>query len=323
VAYRFELREQVASAFARIAVEQIDRVVRDLSAAREDHSLAVHESRKSLKRIRALLRLVRSGIGEATFKAENARFREIAALFSDDRDRHVLRSVAAGCAKDMGAAHRKAFAAISSLLAKPPVDAATASGVEKEALARLRVARREIAACRVQPDAFETISAGLKRSYRKGRRQLRRAYAAPDDEAFHDLRKAIQQHWRHMQVLQRAWPELFAARLSAARQLSQVLGDDHDLAVFVAYLGGLPRGVLAAADRRVIERHCRQRQRALRIRAYPLCQQLYAEGAGRFARRVTKIWRAAEDLAELEALEAQQRVPARKRPTKKKPVARA
>src|SRR4051812_44625789 len=85
MSYRFELREEVGSSFTRIATEQIDRVLRDLKPSK-DANLAVHEGRKSLKRLRALLRLVRPGIGDATFKAENARFRDIGALFSADRD---------------------------------------------------------------------------------------------------------------------------------------------------------------------------------------------------------------------------------------------
>lgn len=296
MSYRFELREQIGASFTRIATEQIDRVLRDLTASK-DKNLAIHEGRKSLKRLRALLRLMRPGIGDTRFKTENSRFREIAALFSADRDRHVLNEVAEARAAAMGPRFRKAFTSVKKAFAE---QAETAAPDQPEAIIRLKAARKDISALRLHSDGFDTLQDGLEASYRRGRRQLREAYAEPDDEAFHDLRKAVQQHWRHMQVLQRAWPDLFVARLEAARRLSQVLGDDHDLAVFISRLKTLPRTALPTADRRAIERHCRVEQERLRTLAHPLCQQLYAERAGQFAKRIAKVWHASVRLADIE-----------------------
>ena len=58
--------------------------------AKGDYAVAVHETRKALKRLRALLRLVRPAIGEDAFKRENAQLREIGLSLSGARDRHVL-----------------------------------------------------------------------------------------------------------------------------------------------------------------------------------------------------------------------------------------
>jgi hypothetical protein len=55
----------------------------------------------------------------------------------------------------------------------------------------------------------------------------------------------------------------------------------------------VPRSALATADRRAIERHSRVEQDRLRTLAHPLCQQLYAERAGQFAKRIAAIWHAA------------------------------
>ena len=43
-----------------------------------------------LKRLRALLRLVRPAMGEAAFEQENAQLRDIGLSLSGERDRHVL-----------------------------------------------------------------------------------------------------------------------------------------------------------------------------------------------------------------------------------------
>lgn len=89
MAFQFKLNEPVEKGFRRIGLEQIERAERQLSAS-ESLEVATHETRKSLKRIRALLRLAQPGLGDAVYGAENARFREIAALLAPARDSDVL-----------------------------------------------------------------------------------------------------------------------------------------------------------------------------------------------------------------------------------------
>lgn len=307
MSYRFELRDGVAASFTRIGTEQIDRVVRDFTATKNADT-AIHEGRKSLKRLRALLRVARPAIGETAFKTHNAAFRDIGRAFSADRDRHVLSGVAEKCAAAMGQKYAKPLTAIKATLAKSK--SAPQAAAKDSAMSALATVRDSFQKISFKPDSFDSVEAGLKQSYRRGRRQLRQAYAHPTDEDFHDLRKSVQQHWRHMQVLQRAWPDLFVARLSAARRLSQILGDDHDLAVFAAYVVGLPRAAISQAARRDIVRHCQAEQAKLRRLAEPLCQQLYAERAGRFAKRIASIWHAAVRLDEVEAAPAARPAPA-------------
>lgn len=319
MSYRFELREKTAAGYSRIVTEQIDRVLSELKDT-PNRATAIHEGRKSLKRIRALLRLMRPGLGESVYKAENARFREIAGLFSADRDRYVLYGIADALQDAMDARHSEAFKVIKASLTPKTANGAADHGNDKsrEAAAMLKAARTETASRRVRPDSFETIQAGLEKSYREGRKQLRAAYDKPEDEAFHDLRKSVQQHWRHMQVLQNAWPDLFAARVAAAKHVSQILGDDHDLSVFVAHLKTLPRKKLAAAERRAIEKFCRDRQKTARQNARPLCNQLFADRAGTFAKRIAIIWVSAEQVDKMENTKSAPAKPKQKKPKKAK-----
>ena len=89
MAFRFKPTETFDAGFQRIALEQIDRAQKVLRGSGEE-SVAVHEARKSLKRLRALLRLVRPAVGEKAFKAENAFLRDIANSLSGARDQFVL-----------------------------------------------------------------------------------------------------------------------------------------------------------------------------------------------------------------------------------------
>lgn len=61
--YRFKIDEPVEKGFRRIAREQVDAALQEL-AAPEVQPKGVHECRKSLKRLRALVRLAASALGD-------------------------------------------------------------------------------------------------------------------------------------------------------------------------------------------------------------------------------------------------------------------
>jgi hypothetical protein len=54
-----------------------------------DLNPAVHEARKDLKKLRAVLRLVRDDLGDAVYRSENVRFRDAGRMLSGARDAHV------------------------------------------------------------------------------------------------------------------------------------------------------------------------------------------------------------------------------------------
>lgn len=330
VSYRFELRAPVAQDFRRIALEQIDRVARGLPDE-GDRDTAIHESRKGLKRLRALLRLVRPAIGDEAFKTHNAAFRDIGQLFSQDRDQHVLLETMAGLESTMERRFAKTFAKIKTTkVAVTERRAGNGQTPETLATQQLDLTRKAILGLAFEPDSFSSLQNGLQLSYRRGRRLWKEVFANPSSEGFHDLRKCVQQQWRHMQLLSRAWPDLFAARVAVARKLSQILGDDHDLAVLAAHIEALPPRTLTTTERRAILKAVAARQKTLRRRADPLCAQLYAEPANRFGRRIAAIWRAAAQMAADKEIDDARpkpaarapRKPAAKRRAKRRPSAR-
>src|SRR5262249_54967812 len=118
------------------------------------------------------------------------------------------------------------------------------------------------------------------------------------EEAFHEWRKETQRHWRHMMLLSRAWPECMMARAGAARALSQVLGDDHDLALLTAFLHSQRASGIGEEAAGSITRLAFQRQRELRALAQPMGERLFLEGAGSLHRRIAAYWEAAVALKE-------------------------
>lgn len=296
MAFRFKLDEPIEKDFQRIGLEQIQRARTQL-AANVDTATEVHEARKCIKRIRALLRLGREGLGDGTFRAENARFRSIAALMAPARDQHVVLQTILKLEAETPGHAAPALAHIKAAVLDPghAVDTIASRDSMNQASAALERAAKRFRNLRIAPDEFSTLAKGLTRSYKRGLKWLETAYADGSDESFHELRKCVQAHWRHMALLSRAWPALIEARIAAARELSQILGDDHDLAILKLKVASLSGSVLAAEDAREIEALIAERQQALRLAAKPRSQLIFAASAKAHGRWIAAVWDAATE----------------------------
>src|SRR5215217_6762063 len=90
---QFRLREgeRVPSGIRRIARGQLEPSIERLEG-RTDEQLgtAVHETRKSLKRLRATVRLARDELGDEVYRRENSAFRDAGRRLAGARDSGVL-----------------------------------------------------------------------------------------------------------------------------------------------------------------------------------------------------------------------------------------
>jgi CHAD domain-containing protein len=89
----FELRpgESLRKGIRRIVRKQMEKALGQLirlhKGSRDEH---VHEARKTFKKIRAMLRLVRPAIGEERYRAENTCFREAGRPLTEVRDAKIF-----------------------------------------------------------------------------------------------------------------------------------------------------------------------------------------------------------------------------------------
>jgi CHAD domain-containing protein len=292
MAYRFKLDEPLQRGVRRIAGAQIGRVVAQLQVGGSDQltTVAVHDMRKSLKRCRSLLRLVRSGLEPTQFARENARLRDLARLLAGNRDHAVQRAGIDWLATVT--TDRRCTDALQQILDESVSVASVVPLPEAQKLARqLQKSLRAIAIEGALPPVIE---AGLATCLRRCVEGCRDAYAAADDEAFHDWRKTVQWHWRHMQLLSPAWPGFCAARSQAAQRIANWIGEDHDLAGLTGLLqladanGQLTRPSLREASGAIAAR-----QAELRAASRSEADRLLADQPDEFARRLTRYWAAA------------------------------
>jgi CHAD domain-containing protein len=292
-AYRIDPGRALSDELRGTARGQIDGALGALAAAEAEPEDAVHDLRKRMKKLRALLRLARPGLGE-TYKAETRAARDIARLFSGIRDAQVLPETVRGLAAETGddglapladwaARHRAAT------LADIPLPGRIA-----EARPRLEAARARVPGWTVAGGDRAVIREGLKQDYKRARKAWGKAAAHPDDPAqLHEWRKRMKSHRHHCRLLAGLRPEMMAARVEALHELTDALGADHDLAVLRALLDGDAARELPAATRRRAADLAREKGAALRERAFALAPRVLEEKPGALADRIAGTWPAA------------------------------
>jgi hypothetical protein len=183
-------------------------------------------------------------------------------------------------------------------------DGKAAGGLDRASLRQakstLAAAKRRLSQIHLNGSGFASVETGLRDTYKAGRRALAHVLEQPDDEAFHELRKCVQQHWRQMLLVSHAWPQVCRTRATAAREIAQLLGEEHDFTILAELVASRSPAELPDQDRKLIEKVCKAHQRELRALAVLKTQRLFAEKAGSFARQIAVCWDAARELAKLE-----------------------
>lgn len=292
MAYRFKLSEPFEEGVKRIGIQQIDRAVEQLQSGQAS-GVAVHATRKGLKRIRSLLRLARPALGDSAYKHENARYRDISRLLSAQRDDVVLMETVSSFETVSSGRTKTAFAAAKARFSEGVRDANRQNGAVERAIAGLNEGRSAMLEFALSGHKFESAWEGLERAYRQTERALETATETRQDEDVHAWRKRVQYHWRHLMLLSAAWPEEMAVRIAAARHLSALLGQDHDISLMIASMADGTRDRLTSHQRKLAETFALERQAALRRDAYHISQRLFAESARAFRQRIETYWTSA------------------------------
>ncbi len=299
MAYRFKLDELSAKGFRRIAREQIQRALTELGRT-EMTAANVHETRKVVKRLKSLLRLIRPALPEKMFRTRYQRISKIGAALAHSRDTHVMIETIGKLETRFGPESIRVLQPLRPFLSRSrdATHERTDPLAIRRALATAIFESQKFEKIAFNKKGFEALSAGVEETYRAGRRNLARAYKRPSDEAFHELRKTVQWHWRQMALISRAWPEYFEVRIAAARQLAELLGDDHDLAVLEAGVRKLRTHLPENAG--PIENLIILRKDELRKEALPYTERLFAERPKEFVRRIAAYWTSARKMRQLE-----------------------
>lgn len=209
-------------------VDQFDYAIRLLRHPLTDKP--AHEIRKTLKRIRAGLRLLREPLGDPAYRQLNRAVRDTGRLLTPIRDAKVLLETLDGLSRRL---HEGNAAPLRRTLqqARRDIKARLTAADILRIRHRLRQVEHRLQTLPESSLDRADIDGALKKAYKKAHDAFKVAVQKPDDEHLHEWRKKVKYHFTELEFVESLRPTLLKATIKRAHKLSDCLGSDHDLAV--------------------------------------------------------------------------------------------
>jgi CHAD domain-containing protein len=279
----------------RIVRGEAKKALEDLSATHPAPDVSIHDARKRIKRARAALRLVREPLGGRRFRQENESLRDAAKPLGQIRDAKILVESLDTLARRATPSNRGALrSARADLIAHQLRVRRRVIGRKqalKPVLEALRSTRNRAREWPRVSRGWSGFEAGVRRVYRAGRKAFASARRHATDERLHEWRKQAKYLWHQLEMLESIAPPQIRVWEREAHQLSDRLGDDHDLAVLAQHLRRAQRRI-AREDVRAVSLLIARRRRTLRAKAMSLGKRVYSTKPRLFSKRLERHRRA-------------------------------
>jgi len=282
----------IAAEIRRLVLQQLEAAISELRAVGDPGSdEAIHDARRRVKKIRAVIRLVRPAL-DKTSRVIDRDLKDVSRMLAPvadgqgiietlDQIAHRYRKLLPpGAVRSIRAGLRERSARIDR--------EANARGIIRMAADALRAERGRVRRWAISGDGFSSIASGLEESYRRARKGMILAWSKPKAHHYHSWRRYVKDHWFHVRLVEENCGNQLLPYQRRLEALDGVLGEYHNLVIL--------REVLATdgyASRRETARCLQvvsQYKRLLRHHSETLGVRIYAEKPRRYVRRVKRLW---------------------------------
>ena len=236
---KYQHKLAVVPLLHQFAFRQIDLALEYITNPAHKTDLAIHETRRCLKRLRAIIRLVKAEVGKTIYDRDNQYLRNLGQKLSELRDATIVGQTLASL--------QKQFPQILSTSAwktiKKDLVRAQHRPARKKVLAaiapKLKIARSRVANWPLEFGEQIELRKALRKTYKKSQRTMKHTLAEPQAENFHEWRKQVN-HLRHqLQILRTMKIGTVNKALKISQALVRTLGLQHDLTVLSQRLSKL------------------------------------------------------------------------------------
>jgi CHAD domain-containing protein len=234
MSYRLENNESLSFGLKRITLELIDKSIFNLSKGNGSFNEDIHDTRKNFKKIRTVLRLVRTNLGDKGFRNENLFYRDSGRKLSDLRDSTVLINTFDKLLKTPELESAKYdFSLFRNFLIEKHKSISLTKNKKSVFISSLTadliLARSRVFDWSFSGDSFLIIKKDLRRIYKKGQEMM---FVVSEDEIrenVHEWRKRVKDLWHTLRILNNIWSEIMVPLVSLLEKLSDTLGEANDL----------------------------------------------------------------------------------------------
>lgn len=284
--YRLELSETLSEGCFRVIDELSGEALEHLDFP-EGSVEGIHEARKTCKKARGLVRLVRPALDD--YSEVNAHFRDAARQLAPIRDPQAFLDTFDVLSKTPAASEH-----LRSLRVHFESRATAATErIRRAETWRVDEARELIRAGRIDAesweieDEFASIAGGVERTYRRGREAMAKARKSGEPKDFHEWRKRAKYLWYQIRLLRNTSRSILRPLSRRLHDVSDALGDAHDLVLMQEQVESFDADDGAKQAFRIVSSGYIL---DLEARAFSLGSRLWAEEPTRFVDRLELYW---------------------------------
>jgi CHAD domain-containing protein len=280
VPHAIEKDEDIAAALLRVAAADLAMARTELSATCPPPA-CIHGIRQRLKRVRTLLRVFEAA-PMTSARPVRRLLTALARTLAEARDADV----AVASAREIAAATPRAaelgFDRVVAVLEREAFRAHRERIPLAEIDRQLGLLANELTALSEESfDGLALLNHGFERSYRRGRRWMRRSRSSLGTPELHGWRKSVKDLWHLLGLSSERIANKGQKLAPVLGRLGDVLGLDHDHAVLAEKLALSPRGDPALMAQLGL---IADRRRALEAEAFELGDAIYGESPASFTR---------------------------------------
>ena len=259
----------------------------------------MHQVRKRLKKTRAVLRLVRDSLGKNLYKSENVCFRDIGRSIATIRDAKVrietldnlsthfvdtvIPDIFTHIRRELQIDYRQEYQRVFD------------EGILITVKNQLIEAKNRIDDWTVASDDWAALDSSIKRVYKRGYKGLHQSMSEPSVKNLHQWRKRVKYLRYQLRILRPIWPEMMEQLIDRTHDLSDYLGEDHDLATLKAFISqNLERFTNSSPENQttlnILMALIDGRRQQLQTSAMFLGQRIYTESPRDFVDRLAAYW---------------------------------
>ena len=276
--YKIPKSGSVGGKLRRIAASEISQA-RDALSRTASNGMAiesVHKARRHIKKMRGLLRLARPGLGRKKFERENIFFRDAGREIRAARDGVPLIEALDGLSRRSfngeTPAIVKRLRRLLVLDARKLARAIKSDGTIARTTEHLAEKRDEVKRWKLKDLTPKAARQAWQKALKAARRAFEVAYVEPTEENLHEFRKKAKNLLYETLLLRERCPGLQENR-SATQKLTDLLGEDHDLAL-LAEAAREREGKLRSPDEfKVLDALVAARRKRLHIEAFALAKR--------------------------------------------------
>lgn len=265
------------------ACSEMVAMIRD-RAGKTPHEV-VHELRKQMKKMRAVLRLVRDDTGD--YKEWNRFFRDLARTISDVRDAQAhLEALDLLYAQYGENLYKNALDHVRDVLLEHRQELSRKVLQQDEALdhilAELESRCTGLNNLSLEDPGPELLAKGVRRTYKRGRKAYRISLEAQEPENLHEWRKRVKYLRYELLAIQDVWPAWATTWEDELHRLSDFLGTDRDLFELQEVMEGMGLAKSGEADCQLVLGLTGRHREEMQQHALLLGARLYSQQPAAF-----------------------------------------